>query len=110
MGCTEHFSPASFTVGVLIYVSCESRPIATRKSWGLIGGKVCNDGRAEGSNLITKPGSKCMHWPKANLHVGLQVLSSRLLGARSLRNCGVVSAVDAGNAVLFWPLVPPALF
>lgn len=59
----------------------------------MIGGKICSNEGAEGSNLNTKPGSKCMCWPKVNLHMGFQVPSSQLLCARSPRNWKAVSAV-----------------
>lgn len=64
-----------------------------RRGRGVIGGKICSNEGAEGSNLNTKPGSKCMCWPKVNLHMGFQVPSSQLLCARSPRNWKAVSAV-----------------
>lgn len=77
-----------------MYSRCESCLVAIqRRGRRVIGGKTHSDGRAEGSNLSTKPGSKCMCWPKADLHTGLQVSSSQFLCASSPRNWKVVSAV-----------------
>lgn len=78
----------------MIYSCCESCPVAIqRRGRRVIGGKTHSDGRAEGSNLSTKPGSKCMCWPKADLHKDLQVPPSQFLCARSPRNWEAVSAV-----------------
>lgn len=70
---------------------------------------VMVDDRAGDQNLIARPGGKSMLWPKANLPTGLQVPSSQLFCARSVRNRKVVRAAAAAVAVLLCALVPSAL-